>query len=309
MLEPMLSEAVHDGILDGRLVAARLRQQVRLRVGELGVEGHTLTLALVRVGDDPASAVYVTHKVRACAEVGIASAVTHLPETTDESTLLETIERLNLDERIDGVLVQLPLPAHMDVDRVIEAVAPSKDVDGFHPANLGRLMAGYSLLEPCTPSGVMMLLAAAGVSLRGKRAVVVGRSVIVGRPMAQMLLRANATVTVCHRYTTDLAEHVAAADVVVVAAGVPGLVEGAWIKPGAVVIDVGINRLDDNRLVGDVEFAPAKARASAITPVPGGVGPMTIAMLMWNTLLAGAARRGVFGPDIQAALERSKDIG
>lgn len=308
MLEPMLNLAVHDGILDGRAVADHLRKQLSTRVADLHAQGHELCLAVLRVGDDPASAVYVRHKIRACAEVGITSRAEHLPASVSETELIEHIEALNADPAVDGVLVQLPLPAQIDEDRIIEAVAPAKDVDGFHPANLGRLMAGFSLLEPCTPSGVMLLLAAAGVRLRGKSAVVIGRSIIVGRPMAQMLLRADATVTICHRHTASLEDRVREADVVVVAAGVPGLVKGEWIKPGAVVIDVGINRVGEKRLVGDVEFDAARERALAITPVPGGVGPMTIAMLLWNTLLAGAARRGLFGPDIQAALERSRDI-
>lgn len=279
-----------------------------MHLSRLREDGLHLTIALVRVGDDPASEIYVRHKVRACERVGLRSQVHHLDSLTTTERLLDVVNALNDDGDVDGILVQLPLPSQIDEDEVLLTVDPSKDVDGFHPANLGKLMAGSGLLEPCTPSGVMTLLAAAGVEVRGKRAVVVGRSVIVGRPMAQMLLRADATVTVCHRHTTDLATLVREADILVVATGVPGLIKGDWVKEGSVVIDVGINRLEDQRLVGDVEFLEAKKRARAVTPVPGGVGPMTIATLMWNTLLAGSARRGALGEDIRNDLRRSRHI-
>lgn len=303
MFEARLEGAVRDGILDGRRVARHLREQVHAYATRWSIDpgAGAPTLAVMRVGDDPASEIYVRYKTRACDEVGIRSLERVLPADASFDTVAEQLRAWNEDDGVDGILVQLPLPSHLDKDDVIALVDPAKDVDGFHPANLGGLMGGRTLLEPCTPSGVMMLLAAAGVPLRGARATVVGRSVIVGRPMAQMLLRADATVTVCHRHTGDLAKHVSDADVLVVAAGVPELVRGAWVREGAVVIDVGVNRVGEKRLVGDVEFAPAQERAALITPVPGGVGPMTIAMLLWNTLLAAAARRGVLG----SAVERS----
>ncbi len=293
---------MQNGRLDGNALAALVRARTATEVTALGGQGIQLTLALVRVGDDPASKVYVRHKVRACAEVGIASRCIELPETTTESELLSLIDDLNVDDSVDGILVQLPLPKAINTDRVIERVAPAKDADGFHPANLGLLLARTALLEPCTPRGVMVMLRAAGVNLDGAEAVVVGRSVIVGRPIAQMLARENATVTLCHRHTRDLRAHVERADVLVVATGVPGLIPGEWVRPGAVVIDVGINRLPDGRLVGDVGFEEAAKRASLITPVPGGVGPMTVALLLWNTLLAGRARRGLGLPAGEAGV-------
>lgn len=290
-MELKRSEVVVDGVLDGKRVAAHVRRAVAGQVESLAAQDVALHLALVRVGDDPASEVYVRGKHRACREVGIRSSVHHLPGETGQAELLELLDRLNGDPEVDGVLVQLPLPRHLDAQAVIDAVDPMKDVDGFHPWNLGLLLGRDPLLRPCTPAGMMLLLDAAGVETRGANAVVVGRSVIVGRPIAQLLMRADATVTVCHRYTRDLGAHVRQADIVVVAAGVPGLVRGEWIREGATVLDVGINRLPDGSLVGDVEFAAARERAGAITPVPGGVGPMTVAMLLWNTVLAGAARR------------------
>ena len=301
MFEPRLEGTIRDGLLDGRRVARHLREQVHAYASlwSNDPDAGAPTLAVMRVGDDPASQVYVRYKTRACEEVGIRSVECILPEDAPMEVVARQLQAWNADERVDGILVQLPLPAHLDKDEVIGLVDPAKDVDGFHPANLGGLMGGRALLEPCTPSGVMMLFAAAGVPLRGKRATVVGRSVIVGRPMTQMLLRSDATVTVCHRHTRDLAHHVGEAEILVVAAGVPGLVKGAWVREGAVVIDVGVNRVGERRLVGDVEFDAARARAALITPVPGGVGPMTIAMLLWNTLLAAAARRGVLGDAVQ----------
>jgi methylenetetrahydrofolate dehydrogenase (NADP+)/methenyltetrahydrofolate cyclohydrolase len=247
---------------------------------------------VVRVGDDPASGVYVRNKDKAASAAGFDSATIHLPADTTPAALLATIARLNADPAVDGILVQLPLPPQISTQAAIAAVDPAKDVDGFHPLNAGRLAAGQPGLVPCTPRGVMHILAEAGVALRGARAVVLGRSQIVGRPMAQLLLSADCTVTVAHSRTRDLAAECARADVLVAAVGRPEMVRGDWIAPGAVVVDVGINRLPDGRLVGDVAFAEAAAVAGAITPVPGGVGPMTIACLLENTLEAALARRG-----------------
>jgi methylenetetrahydrofolate dehydrogenase (NADP+)/methenyltetrahydrofolate cyclohydrolase len=239
---------------------------------------------VVLVGDDPASRVYVTMKEKACAEAGIFSDEHKLPAETSEAQLLELVAQLNADERIDGILVQLPLPGHIDENKVLEAISPKKDVDGFHPYNVGRLATGNPLFKPCTPYGVMKMLEHTGVDLTGADVVVVGRSNIVGKPVALMCLAQHATVTICHSRTRDLAQRVKAADVVIAAVGRPEMIKGEWIKPGATVIDVGINRVGEKKLVGDVEFAAASEKAAAITPVPGGVGPMTIAMLLQNTL-------------------------
>ena len=284
---------VVDGVIQGRAIAAAVRRHAAEQVKALNESGIEPTLCVIRVGDDPASQVYVRGKVRACNEVGIRSLHEHLPATISESDLLAEVARKNDDPEVDGILVQLPLPDHIHPNHVIEAVDPVKDVDGFHPSNLGLLIARHGLLEPCTPSGIMVMLDAIGFDTRGKRAVVVGRSVIVGRPIAQLLMRADATVTVCHRYTRDLEAHVRQAELLVVATGVPGLIKGEWIREGAVVIDVGINRMPNGKLRGDVEFDKARERAAAITPVPGGVGPMTVAMLLWNTIAACVYRRQV----------------
>lgn len=293
-LTPVVPDVLQGNRIDGRRLSAVVKERAAEEAKRLHDEnGESLTLAVVLVGDDPASAVYVRNKVRACEKVGIASRSVRLPASTEQAELLSVIAGLNADSDVDGILVQLPLPEHIDQDVVIEAVDPAKDVDGFHPANLGLLIGRCATLQPCTPAGVMLMLDAIGAPLVGAQAVVVGRSVIVGRPMTQLLIRAHATVTCCHRHTRDLEAHVRNADVVVVATGVTHLVKGEWIRPGAVVIDVGINRQPDGRLAGDVEFEVAAERASAITPVPGGVGPMTIAMLMWNTVLAGRMRRGL----------------
>jgi methylenetetrahydrofolate dehydrogenase (NADP+)/methenyltetrahydrofolate cyclohydrolase len=249
-------------------------------------------LRVVRVGDDPASGVYVRNKDRAAAEAGFDSATIHLPESTTEAALLAEIARLNADPAVDGILVQLPLPAHIRAEAAIAAVDPNKDVDGFHPLNAGRLAAGEPGLVPCTPRGVMHLLAESGVALRGARALVLGRSQIVGRPMAQLLLGADCTVTIAHSRTRDLPAECRRAEILVAAAGRAEMVRGDWIAPGAVVIDVGINRQPNGKLVGDVAYAEAVGHAGAITPVPGGVGPMTIACLLENTLEAALARRG-----------------
>lgn len=277
-------------LLDGRRISRALLDEVALGVESLAERDIVPHLCVVRVGDDPASEVYVRHKVRACERIGIRSSHIHLPSETSQGELLERLEKLNEDEAINGILVQLPLAQHHNPEEAILAIAPRKDVDGFHPANLGLLMTGHGELEPCTPRGVMTMLRAAGVECPGKRAVVVGRSMIVGRPMAQMLVRANATVTVCHRHTGDLEAEVRRADIVVVATGVSELVRGDWIKPGAVVVDVGISRTAEGKLIGDVEFDAAREHASLITPVPGGVGPMTVATLMENTLRATCAQ-------------------
>ena len=273
-------------IIDGRAAAAALRTRLAERVAALG---YAPGLVVVRVGEDPASGVYVRNKDRAAREVGFASRTIHLPAETTQDELLAQIAGLNVDRDVDGILVQLPLPGQIDAQAAINAVAPEKDVDGFHPINAGRLASGQPGPVPCTPRGVMHLLA--GVPLAGARAVVLGRSQIVGRPMAQLLLAADCTVTIAHSRTRDLAAECARADILVAAVGRPEMVRAEWVKPGAVVIDVGINRLPDGRLVGDVAFAEVSAVAGAITPVPGGVGPMTIACLLENTLDAAVARR------------------
>ena len=276
-------------ILDGKALGAKVRAGLAARIASLPFKPG---LRVVRVGEDPASGVYVRNKDRAAAEAGFDSATIHLPETTTEADLLKEIARLNADPAVDGILVQLPLPAHIRAETAIAAVDPRKDVDGFHPLNAGRLAAGEPGLVPCTPRGVMHLLAEAGVALRGARALVLGRSQIVGRPMAQLLLGADCTVTIAHSRTRDLPAECRRAEILVAAAGRAEMVRGDWIAPGAVVIDVGINRLPDGKLVGDVAYAEAVGHAGAITPVPGGVGPMTIACLLENTLEAALARRG-----------------
>ena len=276
-------------LIDGKAVAARVRAEVKVEVEKLKAEhGLVPGLTVVRVGEDPASKVYVTGKKKAAEEVGFNSWELHPDEKISQDELLSLVDKLNKDPAVHGILVQLPLPKHIDAERIISAVSPEKDVDGFHPMNAGMLSVGKQAPRPCTPFGVMRLLREVGCDPSGKRAVVVGRSNIVGKPMALMLLAADATVTVCHR-KSNLAAEVANADILVAAVGVPELIKGEWIKPGAVVIDVGMNRMPDGKLKGDVEFEKAKERASFITPVPGGVGPMTIAMLMRNTLEAAKA--------------------
>jgi methylenetetrahydrofolate dehydrogenase (NADP+)/methenyltetrahydrofolate cyclohydrolase len=271
-------------IIDGKGVAAKVRAEVADRVKVLSRQGLTPGLTVVRVGDDPASAVYVRGKRKACEEVGMRSVEHHLLATVSEADLLALIARLNADPDTHGILVQLPLPKHVDEGKVLDAISPAKDADGFHPLNVGALWLGKPAPRPCTPAGVMRLLDETGVDPKGKRALVIGRSHIVGKPMAAMLLDRHATVTVAHSRTQDLAAEVGRADILVAAIGKAEMVKGAWVKPGAVVIDVGMNRKEDGKLCGDVEFVEAEKRASAITPVPGGVGPMTIAMLLVNTL-------------------------
>ncbi|MCK9222709.1 MAG: bifunctional methylenetetrahydrofolate dehydrogenase/methenyltetrahydrofolate cyclohydrolase FolD [Limnochordia bacterium] len=273
-------------ILDGKAIAAEIRAKVKEDVSRLqSARGITPGLAVVLVGDDAASQIYVNMKKRACNEVGFHSKEYRLPASTTQEELLQLINRLNVDQSIHGILVQLPLPKHLDEKYVINTISPAKDVDGFHPINVGKLSTGEPSLLPCTPAGIMELLRRTKVDLSGKQAVVVGRSNIVGKPTAMLLLKENATVTVCHSRTKDLAEECRRADVLVAAVGKPELIKGEWIKEGAIVIDVGMNRVE-GKLFGDVEFASARQRASFITPVPGGVGPMTIAMLMANTLEA-----------------------
>jgi methylenetetrahydrofolate dehydrogenase (NADP+)/methenyltetrahydrofolate cyclohydrolase len=277
-------------LIDGKAIAASLRQQIAQRVAERRQQGlRTPGLAVILVGTDPASQVYVSHKRKDCEEVGFLSQAFDLPSETTQQALTDLIDRLNADENIDGILLQLPLPAHLDASQLLERIRPDKDVDGFHPYNVGRLAQRIPLLRPCTPKGIMTLLQSTGQDLYGMNAVVVGASNIVGRPMAMELLLAGCTVTVTHRFTQDLAGHVGRADLVVVAAGKPGLVKGEWIKPGAIVIDVGINRQEDGKLIGDVVYETALPRAGWITPVPGGVGPMTRACLLENTLYAAEA--------------------
>ncbi len=279
-------------ILDGKALAADVRAGLRADVEALALAGTRPGLAVVLVGADPASEVYVRNKARACEEAGIAVFDHKLPAATAETDIVALVRRLDDDARVHGILVQLPLPAHIRADRVIAAISPAKDVDAFHPETTGRLFAGTPTFVPCTPAGCMRLIALSGIALPGARAVVVGRSNIVGKPMAQLLLAANATVTMCHSHTRDLAAEVARADVLVAAMGRAEAIAGAWIKEGAVVIDVGINRTEGTRkLVGDVAFAAAAERARAITPVPGGVGPMTIAMLLANTVQAARQAR------------------
>ena len=278
-------------ILDGKALAQSLRQRIQAQVAVWRAEGRRAPgLAVILVGNDPASEVYVRNKRAACEAAGLESRHHHLPTTTSQVDLLALIETLNADPTVDGILVQLPLPPHMDSEAVIERIDPAKDVDGFHPYHIGRLALRLPLLRPCTPRGIMALLTATGVDLRGCRAVVVGASNIVGRPVALELLLAGATVTVCHRFTLDLQARVGDAEVLVAAVGKPHLIPGTWVRPGSIVIDVGINRLPDGRLVGDVEPEAARERAAWITPVPGGVGPMTVAMLLQNTLDAYADR-------------------
>lgn len=274
-------------ILDGKAIAAEIRQDIKSTVADMVSLGRRPPgLAVVLVGEDPASQVYVRNKERSCEEVGFHSELHRLPADTSENALLRMIDELNGRDEIDGILVQLPLPEQIDEEAVIERILPTKDVDGFHPYNVGRLTLKMPVMRPCTPKGVMTLLERTGQKLEGLDAVVIGQSNIVGRPMAMELLAARCTITVCHSRTKDLAEKARNADVLVVAIGRAEFVPGDWIKEGAIVIDVGMNRKEDGKLCGDVDYDSAKERASWITPVPGGVGPMTIATLMQNTLQA-----------------------
>lgn len=278
-------------IIDGKSIAAQVKQGIGVRIQERLAAGlRPPGLAVILVGENPASQVYVNNKRKSCEALGFVSRAYDLPATTGEQVLIDLIDELNIDDEIDGILVQLPLPEQIDNDRVIERISPDKDVDGFHPYNIGHLAQKNPLLRPCTPYGVMKMLEHCDIDPCGMDAVIVGASNIVGSPMMMELLLARATTTVCHSKTHNLAEKVAQADLVVAAVGIPEFVKGEWIKPGAVVIDVGINRLDNGKLCGDVEFDKASERASWITPVPGGVGQMTVAMLLANTLQACEAR-------------------
>jgi methylenetetrahydrofolate dehydrogenase (NADP+)/methenyltetrahydrofolate cyclohydrolase len=278
-------------IMDGTALGAIVRDEVRAEVGRMAARGVTPGLAVILAGEDQASAIYVRNKARACDKAGIRSYVHALPSAeADTLRLVDMVHRLNEDAAVDGMLVQLPLPRGCDAHAVLNAVSPDKDVDGFHPINVGLLHSGRPRFAPCTPLGVMRMLDHYGVAMEGRRAVVIGRSNIVGKPMAALLLARHATVTLCHSRTRDLADVVSTGDIVVAAAGSMHLVRGAWIKPGAAVVDVGMHRTESGKLTGDVEFAAAAERASFISPVPGGVGPMTIAMLLANTVAAARAR-------------------
>ena len=272
-------------LLDGKKVASEIRKKVSEKAAGLKARGVTPGLAVILVGDDPASKVYVGQKEKACGEVGFTSTMVRLPERTTQAELLETVARLNGDGSVHGILVQMPLPRWIDPNEVIAAIDPAKDVDGFHPVNVGRLVAGLPGMVPCTPLGVVRMLEAYGLPLKGKHAVIVGRSAIVGKPMANLLLARDCTVTICHSRTPDLGSFTRQADILVAAVGRPKTITADMVKPGAVVVDVGINRLETG-LVGDVDFEAVKEVAGWITPVPGGVGPLTIAMLMENTLTA-----------------------
>ncbi len=278
-------------ILDGKALAARITEELKPRAEKLAQSGRKPGLAVILVGEDPASQVYVRNKIRACERVGIESLEFRLPASTSQDELLAKISQLNADDAVDGILVQLPLPAHISSEKVIDAISPQKDVDGFHVASAGALLTGKTGFLPCTPYGVMKLIESADYDLAGKHAVVVGRSNIVGKPQAILLLQKNATVTITHSRTRDLASHLRQADVVVAAVGRAKMITGDMIKPGALVIDVGMNRDENGKLCGDVDFESASLKAGWITPVPGGVGPMTIAMLMTNTIEACERRR------------------
>lgn len=278
-------------IIDGKALALQVREEVREKAKAFeAAHGRKPGLHVILVGDDPASQVYVRNKERAAAKDGLAGMLHRLPADTTQEALLAKVRELNEDEAIDGILVQLPLPKHLDELAVVDAILPEKDVDGLHPVSAGYLVAGREGLRPCTPSGCMRMLESVGCDPAGKRAIVVGRSILVGKPIALMLLEKNATVTIAHSRTKDLAERVRESDIVIAAVGRPKMIQGDWIKPGAVVIDVGINRLEDGSLVGDVDYTSAAEVASAITPVPGGVGPMTIAFLLANAVKAAELR-------------------
>jgi len=269
-------------IIDGKKISQEIKDELREKVSELKAQGTEIALAVIQVGEDPASSVYVRNKKRACEYIGIRSVSYEIPESTTQEELLSIIDQCNRDPKINGILVQLPLPAHIDEDTVIKAIAPEKDVDGFHPQSVGAMTIGEPGFLPCTPAGIIQLLKRSGVTIEGKECVIVGRSNIVGKPMALLLLRENGTVTICHSRTKDLREVTKRADILVVAIGKPKFIDASYIKEGAVVIDVGIHRNADNKLCGDVDYESVAPHTSAITPVPGGVGPMTIAMLMNN---------------------------
>ena len=279
-------------ILDGKALSQKIRLELKDEVTQLKENGIGVGLAVVIAGDDAASHVYVNSKKKACDEIGIYSEIHKLPAETTQDELLQLVRQLNINSKINGILVQLPLPAHIDEKVIIDAISPTKDVDAFHPVNVGKIMIGDYDFLPCTPAGVMELIAESGIDISGKECVVVGRSNIVGKPQAMLLLHKHGTVTICHSRTKNLAKVVKRADVVVAAVGIPNMITGDMIKKGAVVIDVGMNRIDGGKLTGDVDFASCEPKASAITPVPGGVGPMTIAMLMKNTVKAAVSKSG-----------------
>lgn len=276
--------------IDGKRISQEIKDELKVRAAELMEKGIACCLAVIQVGDDPASTVYVGNKKKACAYIGIRSQAYELPEETTQQELLELIDRLNGDERVNGILCQLPLPAHIDEDLIIRAISPEKDVDGFHPQNVGALVIGQKGFVSCTPAGIIQLLKRSGITIEGKHCVIVGRSNIVGKPMALLMLRENATVTVCHSRTAALERICREADILIVAMGKPGFIGPEYVKEGAVVIDVGIHRMADKKLCGDVDFDRVEPIASYITPVPGGVGPMTIAMLMHNCMEAAERR-------------------
>ena len=269
-------------LIDGKAISKQIKDELKEQVAELSAKGVKICLAVIQVGNDPASSVYVGNKKKACAYIGIDSLSYELPEETTEEELLELIDKLNKDDAVNGILVQLPVPKHIDEDKIIKAISPLKDVDGFHPMSVGALSIGQPGFVSCTPAGVIQLLKRSGIVIAGKECVVIGRSNIVGKPMAMLLLRENGTVTICHSKTKDLKEVCKRADILVVAIGRPKMIDASYIKEGATVIDVGIHRDENNKLCGDVDFESASKVAGAITPVPGGVGPMTIAMLMHN---------------------------
>lgn len=280
-------------IIDGKSISGEIRQELRQEVEQLAGKGVKPGLVVILVGEDPASQVYVSSKAKACEQLGYYSEVVRLPAETSQEALLDHIDRYNRDERVHGILVQLPLPKHIAEKAIIDAIAVEKDVDGFHPVSVGNLMIGDDSLLPCTPAGSIELLKRSGIEIAGKHAVVIGRSNIVGKPVSMLLLRENATVTICHSRTANLPEIAKQADIIVAAVGIPKLVKKEWVKEGAVVIDVGINRLPDGKLCGDVDFDDVVDRAGWITPVPGGVGPMTITMLMANTLKSAKRAHGI----------------
>jgi methylenetetrahydrofolate dehydrogenase (NADP+)/methenyltetrahydrofolate cyclohydrolase len=278
-------------LIDGKALAQKVQESVAKEVEALKQEKNIVPgLAVILVGDDPASHAYVNMKAKACEKVGFYSITHNMPDTISQDEIIATIEMINANPRIDGILVQLPLPKHIDTDKILEVIDPKKDVDGFHAYNVGRLVTGLDSFVPCTPLGVMKMFEEYDIGLEGKDVCVVGASNIVGKPMASLLLNANATVTVTHIYTKDLKAHTSRADIVVVGVGVPGLIKEDMVKEGAIIIDIGINRLESGKLVGDVDFEPVSKKCSYITPVPGGVGPMTIAMLLSNTLKSAKAR-------------------
>ncbi|RZI52898.1 bifunctional methylenetetrahydrofolate dehydrogenase/methenyltetrahydrofolate cyclohydrolase FolD [Aeribacillus pallidus] len=277
-------------IIDGKELAKEMRSELKKEVEQLKEKGVTPGLAIILVGNNPASLSYIKGKQKASEEIGVSFKLEHLEESISQEELLEVIEKYNQDDRYDGILVQLPLPDHIDETAVIEKISPEKDVDGFHPINVGRMMTGQDAFLPCTPAGIVEMIKSANIEIAGKHVVVVGRSNIVGKPVGQLLLNENATVTYCHSKTKNLREHTIQGDILIVAVGRPYFIGADHIKEGAVVIDVGVNRLENGKLVGDVKFDEAKEKASAITPVPGGVGPMTITMLVYNTVKSAKKR-------------------